>query len=319
MGSKTISTKLAVLAAMMLLCCSMVLINSNARAQCPDSTGPAPNPDSVAWNQDSAYFPLPGTNCFVTTYYCYRLVYDTVQIYMGEIVPDSSLDCDSLSWTQIIDGTRDSVAAVVLTNDFPGLTQPCFKSEFVFTQTYEPYCWQMSEIVGGGGPGHASSTGVFPCALPPYNCVKTCKACWDPVLMEVVVEDCTLNNVLVETDCGPPAPPGGPTLWPPWTLNTCYTFGCTIFNPLIIEHLLKVELSTTTGDKMQMYPNPASEIVIITSPDAGQQVQILDVLGREVASGVIPANGPLTMDVSKLPNGPYYVCEGRTEVRFVKR
>lgn len=48
------------------------------------------------------------------------------------------------------------------------------------------------------------------------------------------------------------------------------------------------------------------------------QIQVLDVLGRAVLNGMVPMNGPLQIDVSKLPAGTYYVIEGQTELKFVK-
>jgi hypothetical protein len=42
------------------------------------------------------------------------------------------------------------------------------------------------------------------------------------------------------------------------------------------------------------------------------------VLGRQMMSGTMPVSGPLNFDVSKLPNGTYYVLEGQTELKFVK-
>lgn len=45
---------------------------------------------------------------------------------------------------------------------------------------------------------------------------------------------------------------------------------------------------------------------------------VVDVLGREVMSALIPAGGSLVLDVSSLQPGTYYVSEGQTEVKFVK-
>ncbi len=68
----------------------------------------------------------------------------------------------------------------------------------------------------------------------------------------------------------------------------------------------------------QIYPSPATTSVTITTFGAGSTVHLLDILGREVLHEVVPANGQLTLDVSPLPPGTYYVSEGHTEVKFVK-
>jgi hypothetical protein len=68
----------------------------------------------------------------------------------------------------------------------------------------------------------------------------------------------------------------------------------------------------------QIYPNPASSSVTITSLEAGSTVHLLDILGREVLHGVVPSNGALMMDVSSLPSGLYYVSDGVTRTKFVK-
>jgi|GEM_PF-3581612 len=67
-----------------------------------------------------------------------------------------------------------------------------------------------------------------------------------------------------------------------------------------------------------VYPNPASQTISIESLESGKQAHVLDVLGREVLCGTVPAAGPLTLDVSSLPAGLYYVSDCRSRAKFVK-
>ncbi len=82
--------------------------------------------------------------------------------------------------------------------------------------------------------------------------------------------------------------------------------------------LAGVQVPLPVDSSLKLFPNPATEQLTITSIEAGMPIQILDVLGREVMSGVMPANGPLQFEVSILPSGTYYVIEGHTELKFIK-
>ena len=85
---------------------------------------------------------------------------------------------------------------------------------------------------------------------------------------------------------------------------------------------LNAQASVKTGQQnisdVQIYPNPASSSITITSAEAGSAVHLLDILGREVMQGTVPANGPLTLDVGSLPAGMYYISDGQTRAKFVK-
>jgi photosystem II stability/assembly factor-like uncharacterized protein len=84
------------------------------------------------------------------------------------------------------------------------------------------------------------------------------------------------------------------------------------------EPIDKVETSPLNDANMQIYPNPAPSSVTITTFKAGSTVHLLDILGREVLQGVVPASGTLTLDVSSLPTGLYYISDGQTRAKFVK-
>lgn len=104
-----------------LLCCGLFLINHNARAQCPDSTGPVPNPDSVPWLSDiygQQYIQIPGTDCYVTYDYCSRYLNDsTVQVWISDIIPDSGTSCDSLTGTELIEDVGGLLAKLFAGRD----------------------------------------------------------------------------------------------------------------------------------------------------------------------------------------------------------
>ncbi|HZK76051.1 MAG TPA: T9SS type A sorting domain-containing protein [Candidatus Kapabacteria bacterium] len=55
----------------------------------------------------------------------------------------------------------------------------------------------------------------------------------------------------------------------------------------------------------KLFPNPATTSLTLTGADAGHTVHLLDILGRAVLEGKVPASGTLTLDVSHLPRGIY--------------
>ncbi|HEX5315549.1 MAG TPA: T9SS type A sorting domain-containing protein, partial [Candidatus Kapabacteria bacterium] len=81
---------------------------------------------------------------------------------------------------------------------------------------------------------------------------------------------------------------------------------------------MDVMTSRLINSNLQIYPNPASQAISLESQEAGKPVEILDVLGQEVLSGRVPASGRLTLDISSLPAGLYYVSDGHSRTKFVK-
>lgn len=72
-----------------------------------------------------------------------------------------------------------------------------------------------------------------------------------------------------------------------------------------------------TSATLQVWPNPGGRgPVRVQGPAAGLPVQVLDVLGRPVATGRMPATGPLTLPLA-LPAGVYVVRAGRQACRLV--
>jgi len=305
----------AALAALALLCCSALLINSSARAQCPDSTGPAPSPDSIAWIPDQwgqqYEVQIPGTDCYVTYDYCTREVADTLQIWVSDIIPDSSSDCDSLTPSELILDVSNMARDWVVSND-PVLS-PCIKDEpSVVEETYLADCWSAQTNPCNTCVGRQASAGYFPCSFQAW-CEETCDACFTPA-DQIQYSNCTTTNPYSSVICGP-EPPGTP-----WPWNICFTLGCLLpgSGGDVIAHPLGVSVPTPIDSSLRLYPNPTTGQLSVTSIHAGIPVEVLDVLGRVVLNGEMPANGPLTLDVSTLPDGTYYINEGQTELKFVK-
>ena len=165
------------------------------------------------------------------------------------------------------------------------------------------------DVILGGGSGGSGS--YVPCSGAAYWCAHTCTVCWSSTAPYPVLSNCTNTQSALTADC--PTPPPGPARTPDY----CYSIGCVGLPPPYIEPA-KVEASAIIDTSLQAYPNPASGQLILTSTNAGAHFLILDVLGREVLNGLIPLNGSLTLDVSSLPSGTYYVSEGHSEVKFVK-
>jgi len=65
-------------------------------------------------------------------------------------------------------------------------------------------------------------------------------------------------------------------------------------------------------------PNPARSSITLVGELPSNEVHLFDILGREVLRGTVPVAGPLTLDVSSLPSGLYYISVGNTRAKFVK-
>jgi Secretion system C-terminal sorting domain len=293
-----------------LLCCGLFLINHNARAQCPDSTGPAPNPDIVAWAQDSSYYTIPGTACSIWIYYCERTILsspsDTVQGWLDGIEIDSNTDCDSLADSTLVNDAQLALDTLVAMDNFDKL-EPCFKNQYLIVQTYVPQCW--NPVAGHHVFGQAY-TSIIPCTAFGFYCERQCEACWNPAPPgEIQFQDCIVINPPIIMEC---------TTGSPWLPGGCYALNCEHWTTSIEAAPLGVNIASTIDTSMQAYPNPVSGSLTVRSSISGEPIQILDVLGREVLHGIIPANGPLTLDVSSLSAGTYYVNGGHSEVKFIK-
>jgi len=124
----------------------------------------------------------------------------------------------------------------------------------------------------------------------------------------VVIQNCVITGPPYDAVC---------TTGVSWDPGGCYYADCPT-QTYSIEPILGVAPNSNVDTSMQAYPNPASGSLIVTSANSGEKIQLLDVLGRVVMSGVIPANGSLALDVSSLSAGTYYVSSDHTEVKFIK-
>jgi hypothetical protein len=281
-----------------------------SRAQCPDSTGPSPNPDSCEWHSSSVYSEVPGTDCWDSVYFCYRnctsTLPDTSQIWISEVVPDLTSACDSLTPLQLIENAETQVVTHLAGEGYIPADVECGYPDLdlYYVTTYVPSCWKATAKAGGGN--------VFSGCIqePLCYCQTTCQICVgnNEVLtifncQSTSVYYCGCMNVIF--------PSSG------WTLDECYDIVCAYEPPPSIA-LAKVSVAPAIDTSLQAFPNPVSGQLMITSSNAGAHFLILDVLGRAVMAGVIPGSGPISLDVSLLPSGTYYVSEGQTEVKFIK-
>ena len=278
-----------------------------SRAQCPDSTGPAPNPDSVAWVQDTTEQMIPGTDCSIYIYFCYREIPsspDTIQTYLDGVAIDSTTDCDSLADSTLIDQGRNLLGPAVAII-FQSQLEPCIKGGYIIEEVFSPTCWSPSSTSGLGG---AHGVYIAPCAAFNFYCEKECQVCWDPLTSQPVLQNCIVTGPDVSVPCL------SATQWLP---GGCYYASC-FAATYGIETSLGVTPTPKVDTSMQAYPNPTLGSLTITSIISGEPVQILDVLGRVVMNGVISTNGSLILDVSSLSAGTYYVSAGHSEVKFIK-
>lgn len=200
-----------------LLCCGMFLLYSNARAQCPDNTGPAPDPASCPWNSTSTSYTYPGTFCNVTVYYCYRNCTGySPQVYVTEVDPDPTSDCNGIDPTTTLYDARDAALQDALTNYFSNLIPPCVKGTTTTVSTYMPACWEGLLNSTNNGTQFVSCTnwGCF--------CQRTCDICWEGGTVGYSIS-CT-NTGTPECDCyklDPDFPAAGH-----WQFQTCYRLPC---------------------------------------------------------------------------------------------
>jgi hypothetical protein len=92
-------------------------------------------------------------------------------------------------------------------------------------------------------------------------------------------------------------------------------------NPLAAVRVLAN--SSQPNLSVTVNPNPASTFVtvdVLGAPisEGPQTLKVIDILAREVLRGVIPADGPLKLDVSSLPSGLYFVTDGDWRAKFAK-
>ncbi len=102
-------------------------------------------------------------------------------------------------------------------------------------------------------------------------------------------------------------------------LVASYAFG-EVTSSLIIGKQVTSGVNTNWIDRLdlKLYPNPASTSLTLTGDAPGRTMHLLDLLGRDVLTSTVPADGKLTLDVSTLPPGLYFVYDGASLRRLVK-
>jgi hypothetical protein len=216
MLTKSFPTKLTAFAATVLLCCSVLFIHSNARAQCPDNTGPAPDPTipgGCTWNTDSTYQTIPGTSCNEMVYYCWRDCPGYGQeVWVWNVVPDMTSDCAAVDPLTLIYDANNMAVNAASFNDIN--IPPCVKGDPETLIEYEPACWLATSTASGG-------TQFNPCSAEACYCEKQCKVCFEGPGFSIT--DCTTIGAptcpCYEED---PVFPGSGH----FQLNTCYNVPC---------------------------------------------------------------------------------------------
>ena len=100
-------------------------------------------------------------------------------------------------------------------------------------------------------------------------------------------------------------------------LQNC--FGC---DSTVILHLtvygVGIGQLRITNYELQVYPNPANgQLRIINYELREENIQIYDVVGRLLQSTIVNLQSEITIDISHLANGMYYLKVGNETVRFV--
>jgi hypothetical protein len=212
-----VNSKLTAFAAAVILCCSMLFIQTNARAQCPDATGPAPDPTipgGCTWNSTSIYANIPGTSCNVTVYYCWRDCPGYgLEVYVYEIDPDMTPDCDAVNPLTLIYDANAIAENAACYNDVQVLA--CVKGDpKTILTTYVPACWWAVNKPSGG-------TAFEPCSAEACYCERQCQVCYTG-------PGYTISNC---TTVGAPLCPcyTADAIFPPagqYDMSTCYTVPC---------------------------------------------------------------------------------------------
>lgn len=95
-------------------------------------------------------------------------------------------------------------------------------------------------------------------------------------------------------------------------------------SPGIIAHAYitqKSEVASYEGTvTVYPYPNPSTSSITFQIGDRRlSEINVLDILGRNVLNTAMPAEGAITIDISHLSNGMYYIQNGQERARFVKQ
>jgi hypothetical protein len=73
-----------------------------------------------------------------------------------------------------------------------------------------------------------------------------------------------------------------------------------------LSNLLNVVDNELVGD-LQIYPNPANELINITGGSANTKFEMLDILGNKIKTGKLDINGNHKINTSSVLNGVYFI------------
>ncbi len=199
MKNSFVNSKITAFAAAVLMCCSVLLINTNVRAQgsCPDMT----------WTGSNSYTAtIPGTTCSIKIWYCYTWVAGVFEIHITEVDPLSTA-CNSIGMPEIV---KDAGTLVIFDPALSSNFIPCPTGTTV--TTYLKMCWNYNSGLSGQQ--------FTECAASTANCIETCTVCTDPNTGAVTESNCSWQESGMP-DCEP---------WVPINPvnNTCYSIGCGI-------------------------------------------------------------------------------------------
>lgn len=189
----------------LLLVVSLLAGGANARAQCPDGSWSGP----ASWGVQ-----IPGTSCFVTTYYCWKNNPDgSISFIITAIVAPNTSPCSTLTPQQIVSG---AISGFWVNPPVPVgvVIQPCGQGPtIVYAFTTSP-CWHENSsglpIEYGNNP-YQNSTTFLSCG--DGSCVTSCQYC--QVGGHIVEVSCS-TQLGLSGNCAEP-PTDGPIL-----MDVCY-------------------------------------------------------------------------------------------------
>lgn len=223
---------------------------------------------------------FPGGSPSTSTLQNPSVLYPAAGTYSASLVVNNPNGSDSIAKTVTVNIGLSQLNVTVNTDDYPGETS------WTITD-------QQGNTVHGGG-GYGSANNLYQHIL----CVDT--GCYDFTIYDSYGDGicCGFGNgsYNLQDDSGNDLADGG-------------SFGSSETTPFCVGTNLNVP---TQDIELNVYPNPASEIVYIKrSINTPAEYQIIDGSGRKVLAGSLE-QGLSTIDVSELANGNY-LLEIRTE------
>jgi hypothetical protein len=103
-------------------------------------------------------------------------------------------------------------------------------------------------------------------------------------------------------------------------MSSYYLFDRTISDLVKPDSPSSVVHLPQPGDTIEIYPNPAGNIVSIVAGNASiQQIKVLNVLGVEVLPIRESHESEITLDISRLPSGTYFLQIGTSNGTVLRK